>query len=86
MEGGFITKEKYNRLTRKEEFTIEEQTAFISRQIVETRQGTKTIVDVLKKSCPETDIVYVKACNVSDFRNHFHVIKCRSINDFHHAH
>ncbi len=86
LEGGFITKEKYNRLTRKEEFTIEEQTAFISRQIVETRQGTKTIVDVLKKSCPETDIVYVKAGNVSDFRNHFHVIKCRSINDFHHAH
>ena len=34
---------------------------------------------------PDTEIVYSKASNVSDFRNNNGLYKSRSINDFHHA-
>lgn len=85
LEGGFITKEKYQRLRRTTSFTEDEQAAFISRQIVETRQGTKMIADLLHATCPDSDLVYVKAGNVSEFRHKFNLIKCRTINDLHHA-
>lgn len=84
-EGGFITQEKYNRLTRREEFTDDERANFISRQIVETRQGTKAITNLFEQTFPSTEIIYVKAGNVSDFRHKFNFVKCRNVNDFHHA-
>lgn len=82
---GFITREKYERLIRNNEFTPEELSDFISRQIVETRQGTKAITKILKQVFPDTEIVYVKANNVSDFRRKYKLLKTRSVNDFHHA-
>lgn len=89
LEGGFIEKEKYNRLTRKEEFDESELAGFIARQIVETRQGTKAVAEILKQAFPETEIVYVKAKTVSQFRqayqNDVAFIKVREMNDFHHA-
>ncbi|MGN0383630.1 MAG: type II CRISPR RNA-guided endonuclease Cas9 [Eubacterium sp.] len=84
-ERGFITKEKYNRLTRTEEFTDEEKAAFISRQLVETSQGTKAITQVLKQAFQNTQIVFVKAGIVSDFRKKFEINKVRVLNDTHHA-
>lgn len=84
-DAGFITKEKYNRLTRKTQFSTEELAAFISRQIVETRQGTKTITSIFENSFPESDIIYSKAGVVSDFRHKYGLLKCREINNFHHA-
>lgn len=85
-EGGFITQEKYNRLIRSEEFTDEELSNFIARQIVETGQGTKIITNILKQTFKQTDIVYVKPMNVTDFRHKFELLKCREVNEFHHAH
>ena len=41
MEEGFISQEKYKRLTRSWEFSDEELAGFINRQIVETGQATK---------------------------------------------
>lgn len=82
---GFITKEKYQRLTRTTEFSDEEKAAFINRQLVETRQGTKAITQVLQQAFPETRIVFVKAGLVSDFRKKFEISKVRSLNDTHHA-
>lgn len=84
-QGNFITEEKYKRLTRNDPFTEEEQAGFISRQIVETRQGTKAITDLLQQTCPQSKIIYVKAGNVSAFRQKFDLIKCRNVNDLHHA-
>ena len=81
----FITKEKYQRLIRNEKFSDDEKANFIMRQIVETRQGTKVITDILEKSFDTTQIVYVKAGNVSLFRQKYGCIKCREVNDFHHA-
>ena len=89
LEGGFISKEKYERLTRKEEFSDRELAGFIERQIVETRQGTKAVAEILKQALPETEIVYVKAKTVSQFRQAYQedaaFIKVREMNDLHHA-
>lgn len=84
-EKGFITKEKYNRLTRTEEFTDEEKAAFINRQIVETGQGTKAITQILQQAFPDKQIVFVKASLVSDFRKKFEINKVRALNHTHHA-
>lgn len=84
-EKGFITKEKYNRLTRTEEFSDEEKAAFINRQIVETGQGTKAITQILQQAFPGKQIVFVKASLVSDFRKKFEINKVRALNHTHHA-
>lgn len=81
----FISKEKYERLIRSNEFNDDELAGFIARQLVETRQSTKAIGTILKQILPETEIIYVKANNVSRFRKDYKMIKCREINDYHHA-
>lgn len=84
-EYGFISEEKYKRLTRSWEFTEEELAGFINRQIVETGQATKCFAHLLQELLPETEVVYVKAGNVSDFRREMNLLKTRSVNEFHHA-
>ncbi len=85
LEKKFITREKYDRLTRITEFTEDEKAAFISRQLVETRQGTKAITEILQKAFPETTVVFSKALEVSEFRKKFDIYKVRCLNDMHHA-
>lgn len=85
LEGGFISKEKYERLVRTTEFEPSELAGFIARQLVETRQGTKAVASVLKQVLPDSEIVYVKASTVSQFRQDFKLIKVREMNDLHHA-
>ncbi|MCD7723496.1 MAG: type II CRISPR RNA-guided endonuclease Cas9 [Clostridiales bacterium] len=82
---GLISEEKYKRLTRTTQLTDDELAAFISRQLVETRQSTKAISNILEQLYPDTEIVYVKASLVSDFRHQYDMLKCREVNDFHHA-
>ena len=71
--------------------------------MVETRQATKVIAELLKNSFNDSDskVVYAKAGNVSEFRHKFsmkydretgkskvihpELVKCRIVNDFHHA-
>ena len=84
-DGGFISEEKYKRLTRATEFEAAELAGFISRQLVETRQSTKAVANILKQMLPDTEIVYVKARIVSNFRQDFKLPKVREINDLHHA-
>ncbi len=85
LQKNLISQAKYNRLTRATPLSDEELAGFISRQLVETRQSTKAAVELLKLECPESEIVYSKAGNVSDFRQRFDMLKCRDINDYHHA-
>ena len=98
-EKKLITDEKYNRLVRTEEFSDEELTGFIARQLVETSQSVKAVAGILGELNPETSICYSKAENVSSFRQNFgkikegnrdskngdQLIKVREINDLHHA-
>lgn len=80
-----ISEEKYKRLTRNIPFSDEERMGFINRQLVETRQSTKAVAAILKTYFPDSEIVYSKAGLVSDFRKEFNMLKCRSVNDLHHA-
>lgn len=82
---GFISDEKYKRLVRNTPFTDDERYEFINRQLVETRQSTKAVATLLGELYPNTEIVYVKAGLVSDFRQRFGLLKSRAVNDLHHA-
>lgn len=98
-EKKLITDEKYNRLVRTEEFSDDELTGFIARQLVETSQSVKAVASILGELNPETSICYSKAENVSGFRQNFgkikegdrdsknneQLVKVREINDLHHA-
>ncbi len=84
-KNGLISEEKFRRLTRSTGFTEDELHQFINRQLVETRQTTKVVTELLKERYPEAEIVYVKAGMVSRFRQEFDLLKCRSVNDLHHA-
>lgn len=84
---GLITPEKYKRLTRKDALTSEELASFIERQIVFTGQSTKAVASILGKIMKESEIVYTKAENTSDFRKEvIDFVKVRELNDLHHAH
>lgn len=85
LKNGLIEKEKHFRLTRATGFTDDELHRFINRQLVETRQSTKAVAQLLKERYPDTEIVYVKAGLVSGFRQEFGMIKSRAVNDLHHA-
>ncbi len=96
-EKKLISDEKYRRLTASEGFSDEQLSNFIARQLVETGQATKGIADLLKELLKDTELVYSKARNVSDFRRNglskknenddvFLFPKSRLVNDFHHAH
>lgn len=87
-----ITKIKYTRLKRQEPLTDVELSSFIERQIVETRQSTKSIALILKQLYPQTDIVFVKSRHVSELRQYLSQVyndrsfyKVRMMNDHHHA-
>jgi len=82
---GFVTPEKYARLIRTTDLTEEELTKFLNRQLVETSQSVKGVITVLKRVFEDTDIVYVKGRNVSEFRSDKKFTKCRIVNDYHHA-
>lgn len=108
-EKGLITPEKYHRLTRGNPFDEQELSGFIARQLVETRQSSKIVAQLLGQYFGEdTEVVYVKAGNVSQFRQDQRLtpdgqpiqagackgkaypqdplfVKCREVNDFHHA-
>ena len=84
-EKKLISDKKYQRLIRSTPFTEDELAGFIARQLVETRQSTKAVAELLKELCPVSEIVYVKAGLVSEFRQEMDVLKCREINDLHHA-
>lgn len=82
---GLISKEKYNRLVRNIPLSDNELSAFVARQLVETRQSTKAVTNILKSLYPDTEIVYVKATLASEMRQQYDMLKCRDVNDFHHA-
>ena len=83
---GLISDKKYERLTRKTPLTNEELAGFINRQLVETRQSSKVVATLLKRIYDESEIVYVKANAVSDFRKEkTNNVKVRDLNDYHHA-
>lgn len=85
LQQGFLEKKKYERLTRSTPFSDGELAEFIARQLVETRQSTKAVAEILQRVYPASKIIYVKAGLVSDFRRYLGHVKSREVNDYHHA-
>ncbi len=86
---GFISQDKYVRLTRVE-LKEDEYASFVNRQLVYTNQAVKGLIMAIEyfksDSKHKPRIVYSKSENVSDFRQCFGIIKSRTANNFHHAH
>lgn len=80
LDGGFIEKEKYNRLTRADGFSDDELSRLYCAAIGGNTASTKAVAALLKQVLPaETEIVYVKAKIASQFRQDFKLPKVREM-------
>lgn len=82
---GLMSASKFYKLTRKT-YSDEDIQGFINRQLVETRQITKHVANILNNYYKHTKIVYLKANLSHNYRERYELFKFREINDYHHAH
>lgn len=84
-DAGLMSDFKFNSLIRTEvkDRALE---GFINRQLVETSQIIKHVANLLRARYPETTVVPVRASLGSGLRNKCELVKCRELNDYHHAH
>ncbi len=98
-KSGLISKRKFDNLTKAERggLTEADKAGFIKRQLVETRQITKHVAQILDarfnterdkndKVIRDVKVITLKSNLVSQFRKEFKFYKVREINDYHHAH
>lgn len=99
LDSKLISERKFNNLTKAERGGLNERdkVGFIKRQLVETRQITKHVAQILDaryntevnekdKKNRTVKIITLKSNLVSNFRKEFRLYKVREINDYHHAH
>ena len=99
LDSKLISERKFNNLTKAEHGGLDERdkVGFIRRQLVETRQITKHVAQILdarfntkvnekKQKIRTVKIITLKSNLVSNFRKEFGLYKVREINDYHHAH
>ena len=99
LDSKLISYRKFNNLTKAERGGLDERdkVGFIKRQLVETRQITKHVAQILDarfntevnekdKKNRNVKIITLKSNLVSNFRKEFRLYKVREINDYHHAH
>lgn len=101
LDSKLISERKFNNLTKAERerdgLNELDKVGFIKRQLVETRQITKHVAQILdtrfNKEVTKKDkknrnvkIITLKSNLVSNFRKEFRLYKVREINDYHHAH
>lgn len=82
---GLISKKKLENLNRTN-IPDRQIMGFINRQLVETRQISKYLSDLLSEVYRDTNIMAIRAKLVSDYRKQYDLYKNRNINDYHHAH
>ena len=99
LDSKLISERKFNNLTKAERGGLDERdkVGFIKRQLVETRQITKHVAQLLdarfntevneeNQKIRTVKIITLKSNLVSNFRKEFGLYKLREINDYHHAH
>lgn len=79
-----MSDKKYYNLTRKE-YREQDITNFINRQLVETRQISKHVVNLLNEVYGKDTVVSVYANLVKNYKDKYKLYKFRQINNFHHA-
>ena len=82
---GLISPKKFHNLVR-DKYSDEDIAGFINRQLVETRQITKHVANILNNYYKNTKVVYLKANLSHNYRERYDLFKFRDINDYHHAH
>ena len=80
-----ISSKKFNNLCR-DYYSPKDIEGFINRQLVETRQITKHVANILNSFYNDTNIIYLHASLSSNYREKYELFKYRELNDFHHAH
>lgn len=84
-ELNLISFKKFNNLCRTY-YSEKDIEGFINRQLVETRQITKHVANILKNLYSDTNIIYLHANLSSNYREKNELFKYRELNDYHHAH
>lgn len=79
-----ITPKKYYALI-KSEITERDKEKFTNRQLVETRQITKRVTQIIRNHY-STEVAAIRAELPHYFRKKYGIYKNRDINDYHHAH
>ena len=82
---GLMSAKKYYALTRTK-YSEEDIEGFINRQLVETRQITKHVANIISNVYDKTKVIYLKANLSHNYRTRYELFKFRDINDYHHAH
>lgn len=82
---GLISTKKHDNLIRYK-YSDDDIDGFISRQLVETRQITKHVVNILSNLYKDTSVVSLHANLSHNYREKFELYKYRNLNDHHHAH
>lgn len=85
LSAGLIGKKKHANLLR-DHIGEKQMKGFIARQLVETSQIMKIVQGFLEERYVETNILPVKAGLSHELRERIGLVKCREVNDFHHAH
>lgn len=80
-----MSRKKFHSLTRKV-YKKEEIEGFINRQLVETRQITKHVANILRNYYKDSKVIYLKASLSHNYREKYNLYKFRDINNYHHAH
>lgn len=70
----------------KTEYTERDEERFINRQLVETRQITKNVTQIIEDHYSTTKVAAIRANLSHEFRVKNHIYKNKDINDYHHAH
>lgn len=84
LDNKLISQSKYFKLM-KESFSDQDKESFFARQLVETRQITKHVKDLLNDRFEHTEIHPVNANIVTNLRKHSNITKMRGLNNKHHA-
>ena len=84
-DAGLISEKKYNNLMR-DRISDKQLKGFLARQLVETSQIVKFVTMFLAAKYPSTNVRPIKASLSSQLREVEGCVKCRDLNDYHHAH
>lgn len=86
LKNGLISPAKFNRLTKTKMFTNDDdRLKFVKRQLVETRQITKYVTNILNNNYKNTNVFSLRSNITHNFRNQYKIYKNRNVNDCHHA-
>lgn len=80
-----ISKKKFERLTCKS-LSERQVNGFINRQLVETSQIVKFVRQMCEQKYKSAKVVSIRANTSHGVRENLGLVKCRELNNFHHAH